>query len=65
MRFSVLLDTLHPFKDAGVVVDKLKGIYTAMVKCLFIVKRSCIHKGILSVPIGKNLKDSNSGRHAQ
>jgi hypothetical protein len=35
----------HPFKDAGAVTDSLTGIHNAIVKCLFIVNRSCIHKG--------------------
>jgi hypothetical protein len=50
MRFSALLDTSHheppyPFKDAGVVAESLTGIRSAMVKCLFVVNRNCIHKG--------------------
>jgi hypothetical protein len=57
MRFSAHLGTSHhgpshPFKDAGVVVDSLTGIYNAMVKCLFIVKRNCIGTT-------KNPRDSN------
>jgi hypothetical protein len=49
-RFSAHLDTSHhgppyTFKDAGVVADILKGIRNLMVKCLFVVNRSCIHKG--------------------
>jgi hypothetical protein len=35
----------HPFKDGGAVVDSPTGIHTAIVKCLFVVNRSCIHKG--------------------
>jgi hypothetical protein len=35
----------HPFKDARVVADSLTGIHNAMVKCLFDVNGSCIHKG--------------------
>jgi hypothetical protein len=50
MRFNARLDTLHhgpqhPFIDAGVVGDSLIGIQNAMVKCLFVVNRRCIHKG--------------------
>jgi hypothetical protein len=50
MRFNAPLDTSHhgpphPFKDAGVVEDSLTGIHNAMVKCLFVDYRSCIHKG--------------------
>jgi hypothetical protein len=50
MRFNARLDTSHdrpphPFKDAGVVVDSLTAIRSAMVKRLFVVNRSCIHKG--------------------
>jgi hypothetical protein len=49
-RLDALLDTsqhgsLHPFKDVGVVADSLTGIDNAMVKCLFVFNRSCIHKG--------------------
>jgi hypothetical protein len=36
----------HPYKDAGAVADSLTGIHNAMVKCLFVVNRSCIHKGL-------------------
>jgi hypothetical protein len=47
MRLNALLDTPHPlpphpFKDGGAVADSLPGIHSAMVKCLFIVNRSCI-----------------------
>jgi hypothetical protein len=50
MRFNALLDMSHhgpphPFKDAGVVADSLTGIHNAVVKCLFVVSRRCIHKG--------------------
>jgi hypothetical protein len=63
-RFSARLDTshhgpLHPFKDAEVVADSLTGIQNAMVKFLFLINRSCIHKGILGVLTGKNPEDSN------
>jgi hypothetical protein len=30
-----------------------------MVKCLFVVNRSCIHKGLWVSPTGKNPEDSN------
>jgi hypothetical protein len=33
---------------SGVVADSLTGIYNAMVKCLFVVNRSCIHKAFRS-----------------
>jgi hypothetical protein len=50
MRLSACLDTyhglLHQFKDEGAVAYSLTGIHNAMVKCLFIVKRSCVHKGL-------------------
>jgi hypothetical protein len=51
MRFNARVDTSHhgpphPIKDAGVVEDSLIGIHNAVVKCLFVVNRSCIHKGI-------------------
>jgi hypothetical protein len=49
MSFNARLDTSHhgpphPFKDTGVVVDSLTGIQNAMVKCLFVVNRSYMHK---------------------
>jgi hypothetical protein len=64
MRFNAGTETshhglLHLFRSAGVVVDSLTGIHNAMVKCLFIVNRNCIHMGFLGVPIGKNPEDSN------
>jgi hypothetical protein len=31
-------------KNAGIVADSLTGIHNAMVKCLFVVIRSCIDK---------------------
>jgi hypothetical protein len=51
MRFSAPLNTYHigpphQFEDAGAVADSLTGIHNAMVKCLFVVNRSCIYKGI-------------------
>jgi hypothetical protein len=50
IRFSTRLDLSHhgpphPFRDAGVVADVLAGIHNATVKCLFVVNKSCIHKG--------------------
>jgi hypothetical protein len=49
MEFNAPLDTCyhgppHPFRDAGVVADSLTGIHNAMVKCLFVVYRSFIHR---------------------
>jgi hypothetical protein len=63
MRFSAHLDIflhglLHLFKDAGVVAGGLTGIHNAVVKCLFVVSRSCIHR-FLCVPTGNNAEDSN------
>jgi hypothetical protein len=51
MKFKAHLDTSHhglqnPFKDA----DSLTGIHNAMVKCLFVVNRSFIHKGFRVPP---------------
>jgi hypothetical protein len=48
MRLNEHLDTSHhgppyQFKFAGVVAVSLTGIHNAMVKCLFVVNRSCIH----------------------
>jgi hypothetical protein len=64
-RFSVHLDTSHqgqshPSKDSGEVADSLTGIHSPIVKCLFVVKRSCIHKEFLAVPAGKNPEDLNT-----
>jgi hypothetical protein len=55
MRFSARLNTSHhgppyPFKDAGAVADSLTGIHNSRVKCLFVVNRSCIHKGFRCPP---------------
>jgi hypothetical protein len=63
-RFNARLDTSHhgpphPFKDAGVAADGLTGIHNAMVKCLFVVNRSCIHKGFYVSPQVENPEDSN------
>jgi hypothetical protein len=61
MTFKTCLHTSHhgpphPFKDAGVVADSLTGIHNAMVTYLFVVNRSCIHKGTYT---GKIPEDSN------
>jgi hypothetical protein len=55
MRFNTRLDMSHhgpplPYKDAGVDANSLTNIHNAMVKCLFIVKRSCVHKGLQVFP---------------
>jgi hypothetical protein len=50
---------MHPSKDAGVVADSLTSIHNAMVKCLFIVYRGCIHKCSQVTPQVKNAEDSN------
>jgi hypothetical protein len=42
--------TAASVKNAGVVSDSLTGIQSAMVRCLFVVNRSCIHKGIYVFP---------------
>jgi hypothetical protein len=48
MRSNARLDMSHHgqpyFRDVGVVVDSLTGIHIAMVKCLFVINGSCIHK---------------------
>lgn len=54
LRFSAVLDIshcglLHLFRGAGVVVDSVTEICNAIMKCVFIVKRSCIYKGCLGV----------------
>jgi hypothetical protein len=51
VRFDAFLDTSHHgqphlIKDAAVVAESLTGIPNAMVKHLFVVKRSCIHRGV-------------------
>jgi hypothetical protein len=51
MKFNARLDTSHhgqphPFKDAEVAADILTGTHIAVVKCLFVVNRSCIHRGL-------------------
>jgi hypothetical protein len=63
MKFNARLSTSHrgpphPFKDAGVVADSLTGLHNAMVKRLFLVNRSCIHKDF-RFPTGKNSEDSS------
>jgi hypothetical protein len=50
MKFSAPLDTSHhgpphPFRDAGAVADSLTDVKIPVVKFLFVVNRSCIHKG--------------------
>jgi hypothetical protein len=42
MEFNARLDTSH---HAGAVADSLTGIHNAMVKWLFVLNKSCIHKG--------------------
>jgi hypothetical protein len=51
MMFNARLDSSHhgpphPFKDAGVVADSLTGIHNAILKCLFVVNRRCMNKGV-------------------
>jgi hypothetical protein len=63
MGFKAFLDTSHrgpphPFKCAGVVADRLKGIHIAMVKCPFTGNMSCIQKDFYVSHTGKN-PDSN------
>jgi hypothetical protein len=36
-----------PLKDAEVVADSLRDIHNAVVKCPFVVNRSCIHKDFM------------------
>jgi hypothetical protein len=55
LSFNARLDTSHhgpphPYKDAGAVADSLTGIHSAMVKCLSVVNRSCIDKGVQVFP---------------
>jgi hypothetical protein len=55
IRFNTRLDTSHlgpphPCKDAGADADSLTGIHNAIVKCLFVVNRSCIHRGFCVSP---------------
>jgi hypothetical protein len=41
-----------------VIANSLTGIHNVMVKCLFVVNRSCVHR-VLGIPTGTNLEDSN------
>jgi hypothetical protein len=55
MRSNARLDTSHhgtphACKYAGVVANSLTGIHNATVKCVFVVNRSCIHKGFQASP---------------
>jgi hypothetical protein len=50
MPWYVYYGLLHPLKVASVVTDSLTGIQNAIVKCLFIVNRTCIHKGFQVSP---------------
>jgi hypothetical protein len=64
LRFNAVLDIshyglLHLFRGAGVVVDSVTDVCNAMMKCVFIVKRSCIYSGCLGVLIDKSSEDSN------
>jgi hypothetical protein len=50
MGFNALPGTSHHgppnlFKDAGILDESLTGIHNAIMKCLFDVNRSRIHKG--------------------
>jgi hypothetical protein len=52
MKFNARLDMshhgpTHPFKEAGLVEDRLTGIHNVMVKCLFVARGSCIPKGFM------------------
>jgi hypothetical protein len=49
----------YPFKDARLDADSLTGIHNAMVKWLFVVKRSCNAQGFLGFPTAKNAENSN------
>jgi hypothetical protein len=53
---------MRPLKDAEVVADMLTDIHNVMVKCLFVVKRRCIHERFLGVCTGKNPENSNLAR---
>jgi hypothetical protein len=46
----LIMDRHIRSKMPGVAADSLTGIHSAMVKCLFIVNRSCIHKGFQVSP---------------
>lgn len=71
MRFNASFDTSHHgqqhhFKDAEVVVDRLRENHNEMVKCPFVVNRSRVYvQEILGVPTGKNAEParSSSGNH--
>jgi hypothetical protein len=68
VRFIACLDMLHHglqhlFRDSGGVADSLAGIHNAMVKSLFVVNWSCLHKGFLGVPTGKTFRGFKFGGH--
>jgi hypothetical protein len=55
MRFNARLDTSHhgqqhSFKDTLIVADSLTGIHNAMVKHLFAINRSCVHRSVYVSP---------------
>jgi hypothetical protein len=69
MRINERLDKFHhgpphPFEDAGVFSDILTSIHIAMVKCLFLVNRSCIHTGLKVSPQVKIKRIQMCGGHA-
>jgi hypothetical protein len=60
MRLNVSHDMshyrpLHLFKDAEIVVGSLTGIPNAVVKCLFVDNRNCIHESTSKNPEGSNV----------
>jgi hypothetical protein len=44
LRFNLIFDTSHPFKNDRIVA--LTAIRNAMVKFFLVVNRSSIHKGV-------------------
>jgi hypothetical protein len=62
-RFNARLYTSHSFKGAGVVSDSLTGIHNDTVKSLFVVNRSCVHKGVQVFPTGKHPKQQTNKLH--
>jgi hypothetical protein len=64
MNFNARRDTSHhgpphPLRDVGALADSVTDVHNVMVKCLFVVNRSCIRKGFQVSSTGKNPEDSN------
>jgi hypothetical protein len=60
-RLDVSSGTAESIQRCWGLAGSLTGIYSAMVKCLSAVNRSCRHKGLQVSPTGRNPQDSKSG----